>query len=115
MVLAVVGLYGVISYAVGQRRHEFAIRMAIGATERDVLADVLGGGARLVAIGGVIGILLAILVARTASSILMGISFIDPVTYVGASVGLALVALVACYLPARRATRVDPATSLRYE
>ncbi len=115
LVLAVVGLYGVISYAVGQRRHEFAIRMAIGATERDVLADVLGGGARLVAIGGVIGILLAILVARTASSILMGISFIDPVTYVGASVGLALVALVACYLPARRATRVDPATSLRYE
>jgi predicted permease len=115
LVLAVVGLYGVISYTVGQRRHEIAIRMAIGATERNVFADVLGSGGRMVAIGWVIGALLASLVARGASGILMGTSFLDPVTYVTASLALGLVALLACYLPARRATRVDPATALRYE
>ncbi len=115
LVLAVVGLYGVISYTVGQRRHEFAIRMAIGASARDVFADVLVGGSRMVAIGWVIGILLAGVVARAASGILMGTSFLDPLTYIAASLALGLVALLACYLPARRATRVDPATALRYE
>jgi predicted permease len=115
LVLAVVGLYGVISYTVGQRRHEIAIRMAIGATERDVFADVLGGGGRMVAIGWVIGILLAVLVARAASGILMGTSFLDPLTYITASLALGLVALLACYLPARRAMRVEPSTALRYE
>jgi predicted permease len=115
LVLAVVGLYGVVSYTVGRRRHEIAIRMAIGATTRDVLADVLGNGGRMVAIGWVIGVLLALLVARAASGILMGVSSLDPLTYIAASLTLGLVALLACYLPARRATRVDPATALRYE
>jgi predicted permease len=115
LVLAVVGLYGVISYTVGQRRHEFAIRMAIGASERDVFAGVLRDGGWMVGVGWVIGMLLAVLVARAASGILMGTSFIDPLTYIVASLALGLVALLACYLPARRATRVDPATALRYE
>ncbi|MDE3137363.1 MAG: ABC transporter permease [Acidobacteriota bacterium] len=115
LVLAVVGLYGVVSYTVGQRRHEIAIRMAIGATARDVFADVLGGGGRMVAIGWAIGVLLAVLVARAASGILMGVSSLDPLTYIAASLALGLVALLACYLPARRATRVDPATALRHE
>jgi predicted permease len=115
LVLAVVGLYGVVSYTVGQRRHEIAIRMAIGATSREIFADVLSGGGRMVAAGWVIGLLLAALVARAASGILMGVSSLDPLTYIAASLALGLVTLLACYLPARRATRVDPATALRYE
>ncbi len=115
LLLAVVGLYGVIAYTVGQRRHEIAIRMAIGAAERDILLGVLRDGGWMVGIGWVIGVVLAVLAARAASGILMGVSFLDPVTYIVASVALGLVALVACYLPARRAIRVDPATALRYE
>ncbi len=115
LLLAVVGLYGVVSYMVGQRRHEIAIRMAIGASERDILLGVLRDGGWMVAIGWVIGCVLAVIVARAASGILVGVSFLDPVTYIAASVALGLVALVACYLPARRAMRVDPAMALRYE
>jgi putative ABC transport system permease protein len=115
LVLAVVGLYGVVAYTVNMRRHEIAIRMAIGATARDVFADVLGGGGRMVLVGCVIGIALTALVARGAESILFGVSPFDPLTYGTASLALALVALLACYLPARRATRVDPAMALRYE
>jgi predicted permease len=115
LLLAVVGLYGVIAYTVSQRRHEIAIRMAIGAAERDILLGVLRDGGWMVGIGWVIGFVLALLAARAASGILMGVGFLDPLTYIAASLALGLVALLACYLPARRAMRVDPATALRYE
>lgn len=115
LVLAVVGLYGVIAYTVNLRRHEIAIRMAIGATEHRVFADVLSNGGRMVLAGWIIGIALTALVAHGAASILFGVSPFDPLTYAAASLVLGGVALLACYLPARRATRVDPATALRYE
>ncbi|HEV2388849.1 MAG TPA: ABC transporter permease [Candidatus Acidoferrales bacterium] len=115
LVLAVVGLYGVVAYTVNQRRHEFAIRMAVGASGRDILSGVLWGGAGMVSIGLLIGLAVTVLLARGASRVLVLVSNIDWLTCTLASVLLALVALVACYLPARRATRVDPATALRYE
>ncbi len=115
LVLAVVGLYGVIAYTVNQRRHEIAIRMAVGASSSDVFKNVIGGGGRMILVGWAIGMVLAILAAFGASGILMGVSPFDPLTLVSASLVLTLVALLACYLPARRATRIDPAIALRYE
>jgi predicted permease len=115
LILAVVGLYGVISYTVNQRRHEFAIRMAVGAGEREILADVLRRGGRMVLVGLAVGLVLTALLARGAGNFLVGVSFLDPLTYASAVVLLALVGLAACYLPARRATQVDPAIALRYE
>ncbi len=115
LILAVVGLYGVIAYMVSQRRHEIAIRMAVGATAQDVFKNVLGGGGRMVLMGWAIGMALAILAAFAASGILMGVSPFDPLTLISASLVLTLIALLACYLPARRATRIDPAIALRYE
>lgn len=115
LVLTVVGLYGVIAYTVNQRRHEIAIRMAVGATARDVFKNVLGDGGRMVLVGWFIGMVLAVLASFASSSVLMGVSPFDPLTLISASLVLVLVALLACYLPARWATRVDPAVALRYE
>ncbi len=115
LLLAAAGLYAVISFAVSQRRNEIAIRMALGATQRNVLAGVLRDGGRMVAIGWAIGIPLALLAAYAASGILTGVGYFDLVTYALASLALALVAVVACYLPARRAMRIDPAQALRQE
>ena len=115
LVLAAVGLYGVVAFFVTRRTQEIGIRMAIGAQRSDVLRLVLGEGARLAAFGVVIGIVVSFAFTRLLSSLLFGISATDPFTFAGVAVLLSLVALAAAYIPARRAMRVDPVTALRYE
>ena len=114
LILALVGVYGVISFAATQKSHEIGMRMALGAQPRDVLKIIFGQGLRMVAIGLAIGLPVAFAVSRVFGSFLM-ISATDPMTYIGVSALLVAVALLACYLPARRATRVDPMVALRYE
>jgi ABC-type antimicrobial peptide transport system permease subunit len=115
LVLAMVGLYGVVSYFVNRRSREFGIRMALGARRGDVLRLVLRQGLSLVAVGTGIGLAVALPLAQVVASELYGVSPADPVTFTGVPLLLAVVGLLACYFPARRATRVDPITALRYE
>jgi len=115
LVLAAVGIYGTMAYRVGQRRHEIGIRIALGAERRDVLRLVLGDGARLVAAGIALGIFGALALTRSMTSLLFEVGPTDPETFVVVAIGLALVALAACYVPTRRAVRVDPMVALRYE
>jgi predicted permease len=115
LILASVGIYGVISYIVGQRTHEIGIRIALGAQRSDVLKIVLGQGARLAVIGVVIGLLASVGLTRLMRKILFGVSSLDPPTFICVAVVLTLVALAACYIPARRAMRTDPIVALRYE
>jgi putative ABC transport system permease protein len=115
LILAVVGVYGVVSYNVSQRRHEIGVRMALGASPRVVFGLVLRLIAILVGGGVVLGSVAALGVSRFLSSLLVGVAPWDPVTYAAVDALLITVALVACYLPARRATKVDPSTALRYE
>jgi putative ABC transport system permease protein len=115
LALSALGIYGVTSYAVTQRTREIGVRIAIGAQPRDVLAMVMGSALRLSGIGVGIGLLVSLLGARVLASLLYGVSARDPLTYTGIAALLAAVALFASWLPARRATRVDPAVALRAE
>ncbi len=115
LALAVVGIYGVVSYGASQRTHEIGIRMALGAQPADVLHMIFRQGLFIVAAGLIAGILAAAAIARLVGSFLSSVSPMDPFTYIIASLLLGAVALLACYIPARRATRVDPMTALRYE
>jgi putative ABC transport system permease protein len=112
-VLAAVGIYGVMAYMVAQRTHEIGIRLAIGARSTDVLKMVLGEGAKLAAIGVVIGLLAAFALTRIISGLLYGVSAVDPITFVCIPLLIAVVTLLASYVPARRASRVDPNLALR--
>jgi predicted permease len=113
--LAALGLYGVLSYVVARRTREIGIRMALGGQRADILRLVLGQGAQLTVIGGAVGIVAALALARLMSSLLFGVSANDPLTFVGVAVLLGIVSGAACYIPARRAVRVDPIVALRYE
>ena len=115
LVLSAVGIYGVMSYTVGQRTQEIGVRMAMGAQPRNMLALILGRGASLALIGIAAGTLGALALTRFLSSLLFGVAPKDPLTFVGIALLLFGVALAACYVPARRAMRVDPMVALRYE
>src|SRR5215213_609214 len=115
ILLSAVGLYSVMAYVVSQRTREVGIRMALGANRRDVMTMITRQGMRLAAVGVVIGLLLALALAQVLSSLLIGISGYDVTTFILVPALLSAVALLACYLPARRATKVDPLIALRYE
>ncbi|MDE3180585.1 MAG: ABC transporter permease [Acidobacteriota bacterium] len=115
LLIGMVGLYAVISYSVSQRTHEIGIRTALGAQKRDVLALILRGGMSLTVIGVAIGIAAALALTRFLSSMLFGVKPADPITFVAVSLILVGVALLACYIPARRAARIDPMAALRHE
>ena len=115
LILSSIGIYGVISYLVGQRTHEIGIRMALGAQRTDVMRLVLGRGAFLAVLGAGIGAVAALTLTRLMSRVIYGVSAHDPLTFVGVAFVLIAVALVACYVPARRAMRINPMVALRHE
>ena len=115
VLLASVGIYGVISFVVGHRTHEIGVRVALGAQYRDVMRLVLGEGLRMALVGVILGIAAASGLTRLMTNQLFGVSAQDPLTFAAVAIALTLVALAACYLPARRAVRVDPIAALRHE
>jgi putative ABC transport system permease protein len=115
LALAVVGIYGVMSFATTQRTHEIGVRLALGASVSDILKLILRQGLRLTLMGVALGLTLALLLTRLLNTLVYGVSTYDPLTFVGVSVLLIAVALLACWLPARRATKVDPLVALRCE
>jgi len=115
LTLAGIGIYGIVAYSVSERTHEIGVRLALGAQRRDVLAMIVGRGMVMTAIGTAVGLVSGLAVTRVMSSLLFGVSATDPATFALITAVLAAVALVACYIPARRATRVDPMRALRIE
>jgi ABC-type antimicrobial peptide transport system permease subunit len=115
LILAAIGIYGVLAYTTRQRTHEIGVRMALGAEPREVFGLVLMQGARLAVLGIAIGLSASYVLTRTLSSELFGVSATDPLTYAGVALLLGAVAMLACYIPARRAMRVDPMIALRHE
>jgi ABC-type antimicrobial peptide transport system permease subunit len=115
MILAAVGLYAAVAYLVSRRTHELGIRMALGARRGDVLRLVLARGLRLSAVGAAVGLAGAFAASRLISGFIYGVAATDPVSYAASILVAVSVALLACYFPARRATRVNPLVALRYE
>ncbi|MBV9501275.1 MAG: FtsX-like permease family protein [Acidobacteriaceae bacterium] len=115
LALAAIGIYGVVAFSVTRRTQEIGIRVALGAERTDVLRIILGEGARLAFLGVAIGIAASFAITRLMASLLFGIKATDPITFAGVAVLLSAVALLASYIPARRAMRLDPNTALRWE
>jgi putative ABC transport system permease protein len=115
LVLAAIGIYGVISYSVAQRTHEIGIRMALGAQKTDVLRMIMAQGAKIAGAGVAIGIAASFGLTRLLAKLLFSVSAADPLTFAAVAILLIVVAMLACYIPARRTLRVDPMIALRYE
>ena len=115
LLLAAVGLYGLVAYIVGQRTHEIGIRVALGAQRASVLGMVLEEGARLAVLGLILGVAAALALGRLLTALLFGVTTTDPLTYLAVSLLLLIVALAAAVIPARRAALIDPTVALRYE
>jgi len=115
LILALVGVFGVVSFTVSQRTNEIGIRMAMGAAQSSILRMILRQGVWIISGGVAAGVLLALAISRLVANFIYGVSPYDPLTYVSVTAILGIVALLACYFPARRATRVDPMIALRYE
>jgi len=115
LALASLGIYGLVSYAVAQRTREIGVRMALGARSGDVLRLVMGQGMKLALAGVALGLVASVALTRTIQSLLFGVSTIDPVTFAALPLLVMLIGMLACWIPARRATRVDPLIALKYE